>query len=75
MGMRFIMASQKQKKVIVAGGGASGLMAAIQAKSSGAEVTLLEENNTVGKKIAVTGNGKCNFTHVIKLAKRVEFEP
>lgn len=48
-------------KVIVIGGGASGLTAAISAARCGNEVIILEKNNTCGKKILVTGNGKCNY--------------
>ena len=48
-------------KVIVIGGGASGLVAAIVAKRGGNDVTILEKNIKCGKKILVTGNGKCNY--------------
>ena len=48
-------------KVGIIGGGASGLVAAIYAAASGNEVTILEKNNVCGKKILVTGNGKCNY--------------
>ncbi len=48
-------------KVIVIGGGASGLVAAINAARCGNEVIILEKNNSCGKKILVTGNGKCNY--------------
>ena len=48
-------------KVIVLGGGASGLMAAIFASKNGNDVTILEKNNICGKKILITGNGKCNY--------------
>lgn len=51
------------KKVVVVGGGAAGLMAAIAAAEQGAKVTLLEKNKQVGKKILVTGNGRCNLTN------------
>lgn len=51
------------KKVIVIGGGASGLMAAVMAARQGAKVTLLEKNKQTGKKLLVTGNGRCNFTN------------
>lgn len=51
------------KKIIVVGGGASGMMAAITAAKNNAEVTLLEKNERVGKKILATGNGKCNFSN------------
>lgn len=51
------------KRVMVVGGGASGIMAAIAAARAGAKVTLLEKNTQAGKKILVTGNGRCNFTN------------
>ena len=50
-------------RVIIIGGGASGLMAAITAARDGAKVTVLEHQNQIGKKILVTGNGRCNFTN------------
>ena len=51
-------------KIAVIGGGASGLMAAIAAARNGAQVTVYEKMNRVGKKILATGNGRCNFTNV-----------
>lgn len=45
----------------IIGGGAAGMMAAVTAARQGAEVTLLERNDRVGKKILSTGNGKCNL--------------
>lgn len=54
----------KKKHVIVVGGGASGMMAAIAARRQGANVTILERNPRIGKKILATGNGRCNFTNV-----------
>lgn len=51
-------------RVLIIGGGAAGMMAAISARNHGAEVTLLERNNRVGKKILATGNGRCNYTNV-----------
>lgn len=50
-------------KVIVIGGGASGLAAAIAAAENGAKVTVVEKNNKAGKKLLVTGNGRCNITN------------
>ena len=58
------MQSGKSKKVRVVGGGASGMIAAIAARRAGAEVTILERNPRIGKKILVTGNGRCNFTNI-----------
>lgn len=49
------------KSIIVIGGGASGLVSAIYASLSGYKVTILEKNNNPGKKILITGNGKCNY--------------
>ncbi len=49
------------KKVVIIGAGASGLAAAIVLKRRGFDVTLLEKNHQVGKKILVTGSGKCNY--------------
>jgi predicted Rossmann fold flavoprotein len=49
------------KKIAIIGGGASGLMAALFAARSGANVTIYEHNNNVGKKILASGNGRCNI--------------
>jgi predicted flavoprotein YhiN len=49
--------------IIVVGGGAAGLMAAISAATSGAAVTLVERNKDLGKKIRITGKGRCNVTN------------
>lgn len=50
-----------RKQIGVIGGGAAGMAAAITAARQGAEVTVIERNDRVGKKILVTGNGKCNL--------------
>ena len=50
-------------KVVVIGGGASGLMASITAAENGAKVYLLEPNERLGKKINITGKGRCNVTN------------
>jgi len=47
--------------MIIIGAGAAGLCAAIMSARSGQQVTLLEQNNKIGKKILVSGNGKCNI--------------
>lgn len=51
-------------RVVVVGGGASGLAAAIAAAENGAVVTILEHKDRVGKKILMTGNGRCNLTNM-----------
>ena len=51
------------KHIIVVGGGAAGMMAAVSAARAGAEVTLLEKNEKTGKKIYITGKGRCNLTN------------
>ena len=51
------------KNVIVVGAGASGLMAAIKAAEYGGRVTILEQNGLPGRKLLVTGNGRCNLTN------------
>ena len=51
-------------KVVIIGGGASGMMAALRAaQRSGAQVTLLERQARVGRKLLATGNGRCNLTN------------
>lgn len=50
-------------KVYVIGGGAAGLMCAITAANSGADVTVIEKNEKIGKKIYITGKGRCNLTN------------
>lgn len=51
------------KKIIVIGGGASGMVSAIAAARCGADVTIIEHMDRIGKKILSTGNGKCNYTN------------
>ncbi len=50
-------------RVAVIGGGASGMMAAIAAAGQGHTVTIYEKNEKLGKKIYITGKGRCNFTN------------
>lgn len=50
-------------RVFVVGGGAAGMMAAITAAESGHKVTLFEKNEKLGKKIYITGKGRCNLTN------------
>jgi len=58
------MLARTRHDVIVIGGGAAGMMAALQAAWAGAQVVLLEKNEKLGKKIYITGKGRCNVTNV-----------
>ncbi len=51
------------KRVVVVGAGPAGMMAAITAAKLGARVTLIEKNDRVGKKLRITGKGRCNVTN------------
>lgn len=50
-------------RVVVVGGGAAGMMAAVTAAQNGHRVTLLERNEKLGKKVFITGKGRCNLTN------------
>lgn len=54
---------EKKREVIVTGGGAAGMMAAVAAADAGAEVILIEKNEKPGKKLYITGKGRCNVTN------------
>ena len=51
------------KNVVVIGGGPAGMMAALKASEQGASVTLIEKNEKLGKKLYITGKGRCNLTN------------
>ena len=51
------------KRVAVIGGGPAGMMAAVSAARAGAQVTLYEKNEKLGKKLYITGKGRCNLTN------------
>ncbi len=55
------------RHVIVIGGGAAGMMAALFAARGGARVTLLERNEKLGKKVYITGKGRCNVTNAAEM--------
>jgi Predicted flavoproteins len=50
-------------EIVVIGGGAAGMMAAVFAARAGGNVTLLEKNGKLGKKVYITGKGRCNVTN------------
>lgn len=52
-----------KKKIAVIGGGAAGMFAALNAAERGCEVHLFEKNEKLGKKIYITGKGRCNLTN------------
>ncbi|MBF0477955.1 MAG: NAD(P)/FAD-dependent oxidoreductase [Candidatus Omnitrophica bacterium] len=52
-----------QYQVIIVGGGPAGMMAAIRAAERNFSVLLIEKNDQLGRKLLITGHGKCNFTH------------
>ncbi|MCX7714832.1 MAG: NAD(P)/FAD-dependent oxidoreductase [Clostridia bacterium] len=61
--------TDKSVNIAVVGGGAAGLFAAVFAARSGANVTILERNDRVGKKLLATGNGRCNMTNIYASSK------
>lgn len=63
------------KKVIVIGAGPAGMMAAITAAKYGYEVILLESNEKVGKKLFITGKGRCNVTNSKDISEFFDFIP
>lgn len=50
-------------KVIIVGGGAAGMLAGIYAARNGHQVTIYEKNEKLGKKLYITGKGRCNITN------------
>lgn len=63
------------KRVVVIGGGAAGLMAAVIVGREGAKVTLLEKMNYVGKKMGITGKGRCNITNACDMSDFIKNTP
>ena len=54
-------------KVLIIGGGAAGMMAAVSAAQNGNNVELFEKNEKLGKKLFITGKGRCNITNAAEL--------
>ena len=59
-------------EIIIIGAGPAGMIAAISAASAGAKVTLLEKNRRQGRKLMITGKGRCNITNNCDTAKLIE---
>lgn len=62
-------------KVVVIGGGPAGMMAAITAAESGNNVILLEKMNSLGKKLLITGKGRCNITSSLNIEDFIKNVP
>ena len=62
-------------KVIVVGGGPAGMCAAISAKKSGYDVILLEKTSRLGKKLSITGKGRCNITSSLDMSEFIQNIP
>ncbi|MGL5515101.1 MAG: NAD(P)/FAD-dependent oxidoreductase [Sporomusa sp.] len=63
------------KHVLVIGGGAAGLMAAVSAAQHGARVTILEKMKDIGRKLLITGKGRCNITNSCDLSELIKNMP
>lgn len=63
---------KERMRVIVIGGGAAGMMAAFWAAKGGHQVTLLEQNEKLGKKLFITGKGRCNVTNACGIEELIE---
>ena len=63
------------KKVVVIGGGAAGMIAASTASNMGHDVILLEKNDRLGRKILITGKGRCNITNNCDIEELIENVP
>ena len=55
--------TENKYDLVVVGGGPSGMMMAITAAKGGARVLILEKNSSLGKKLRITGGGRCNITN------------
>ena len=62
-------------KVIVIGGGPAGMMSAISASQKGHQVTIIEKMPTLGRKLLITGKGRCNITSSLDMSKFIENTP
>ena len=52
-----------EKQIVIIGGGAAGMMAALTAARQGGNVTLVDKNRVLGRKLRITGKGRCNVTN------------
>lgn len=73
--MSTIRHTDDSKRVVVVGGGAAGMMAAITAAEAGASVWLIERNERCGRKLRITGKGRCNLTNDCSVAEFMQNVP
>jgi predicted Rossmann fold flavoprotein len=64
-----------EKQIIIVGGGPAGLMASIAAAEIGAKVTLLDKGDQLGRKLAISGGGRCNVTNAKELPELIKHIP
>lgn len=64
-----------ERRIIVVGGGAAGMMAALTAARQGGAVTLIDKNRTLGRKLRITGKGRCNVTNACSEAEVLQNVP
>ncbi len=62
-------------KVIIIGGGAAGMMSAITSAEQNNDVLILEKMNNCGKKLAITGKGRCNITNNVDISEFIKNTP
>lgn len=62
-------------KVVIVGGGPAGIIAAISAAQSGDNVIIIEKNNSLGKKLLITGKGRCNITSSVDIEEFINYIP
>ncbi len=65
----------RARRVTVIGGGAAGMMAAVRAAENGAAVTIIERNDRCGKKLRITGKGRCNVTNACDASEFLKHVP
>ncbi len=65
----------KEKRILVVGGGAAGMMAALAAGEEGAKVHLFDKNIRLGRKVLITGKGRCNLANAAPIPDIIKNMP